>query len=116
MCSHPFSPLVRAGEIGFLRNLFTPIERFGITACAGLILMQVTFTRSSIDRERIITLNNANPEEGLLSVKDLAGILNCGRTKAWELVNSRQVPSIRIGRLVRISPEDLDAYIRKNRS
>ena len=74
------------------------------------------FNRDNSDRERINPLNSANLEEGLLSVKDLARILNCGRTKAWELVNTRQIPSIRIGRLVRISPEDLDAYIRKNRS
>jgi len=76
----------------------------------------VMFNRDNIDCERINAVNNANPEEGLLSVKDLARILNCGRTMAWALVNTRQIPSIRIGRLVRISPEDLDAYIRKNRS
>ena len=75
----------------------------------------MTFTRGSIDRERKNTLNSANPE-GLLSVKDLARLLNCGSTKAWELVNTRQIRTIRVGRLVRISPEDLDAYIRKNRS
>jgi excisionase family DNA binding protein len=74
------------------------------------------FTRGRIDRERINTVNSANREEGLLSVKDLARVLNCGRTTAWTLIHTRQVPSIRIGRLVRISPEDLDAYIRKNRS
>ena len=50
------------------------------------------------------------------SASGLAGILNCGRTKAWELVNTRQIRTIRVGRLVRISPEDLEAYIRKNRS
>jgi excisionase family DNA binding protein len=74
------------------------------------------FNRYNSDCERINTLNSANPEEGLLSVKDLARLLNCGRTMAWALVSTRQIPSIRIGRLVRISPEDLDAYIRKNRS
>ena len=36
-------------------------------------------------------VNNANPEEGLLSVKDLARVLNCGRTMAWALVNTREI-------------------------
>jgi excisionase family DNA binding protein len=76
----------------------------------------VIFNRYNSDCERINTLNSANLEEGLLSVKDLARILNCGRTMAWALIHTRKIPSIRIGRLVRISPEDLDAYIRKNRS
>jgi excisionase family DNA binding protein len=98
------------------RNFFTPIERFGITGCTGLILMPVTFTRGCIDRERINTLKSANREEGLLSVKDLARVLSCGRTKAWELVNTRQIPSIRVGRLVRISPDDLAEFMREHRN
>jgi excisionase family DNA binding protein len=47
-------------------------------------------------------LKDANPEPNLLTVRDLSSILNCGRTKAWELVNTRQVRTIRVGRLVRI--------------
>jgi excisionase family DNA binding protein len=78
--------------------------------------MPMTFTRGSIDRERIITLNSANPDEGLLSVKDLARILNCGRTMAWALIHTRQIPSIRIGRLVRISPDDLAEFMREHRN
>jgi excisionase family DNA binding protein len=74
------------------------------------------FNRDNSDCERINTLNSANPEEGLLSVKDLARILNCGCTKAWELVNTRQVRTIRVGRLVRISPDDLAEFMREHRS
>ncbi len=74
------------------------------------------FNRYSSDCERINTLNSANPEEGLLSVKDLARILNCGHTKAWELVNTRQVRTIRVGRLVRISPDYLAEFMREHRS
>jgi excisionase family DNA binding protein len=78
--------------------------------------MPVMFTRGRIDRERITTLKSANREEGLLSVKDVARILGCGRTMAWSLVNTRQIPSIRVGRLVRISPDDLAEFIRERRS
>jgi excisionase family DNA binding protein len=77
--------------------------------------MPMTFTRGSIDRERSITLNSANPDEGLLSVKDLARILNCGPTKAWSLVHTREIRTIRVGRLVRISPDDLAEFMREHR-
>jgi excisionase family DNA binding protein len=75
----------------------------------------VMFNRYNSDCERINTLNSANLEEGLLSVQDLARILNCGRTKAWELVNTRQIRTIRVGRLVRISPDDLAEFMREHR-
>jgi excisionase family DNA binding protein len=78
--------------------------------------MPVTFNRDNSDCERINILNSANLEDGLLSLKDLARILNCGHTKAWELVNTRQIPSIRVGRLVRISPDDLAEFMREHRS
>jgi excisionase family DNA binding protein len=77
--------------------------------------MPMTFTRGSIDRERKNTLNSANPEEGLLSVKDLARILGCGPTKAWSLVHTREIRTIRVGRLVRISPDDLAEFMREHR-
>jgi excisionase family DNA binding protein len=99
-----------------LEKTFYPIERFGITGCAEFTLKQVMFNRYNSDCERISILNSANPEEGLLSVKDLARILNCGHTKAWELVNTRQIRTIRVGRLVRVSPDDLAEFMRANRS
>jgi excisionase family DNA binding protein len=77
--------------------------------------MPVTFNRDNSDCERINAVNNANLEEGLLTVKDLARILNCGHTKAWELTNTRQVRTIRVGRLVRISPDDLAEFMREHR-
>ena len=76
----------------------------------------MTFNRDNSDCERINAVTNANLEEGLLTVKDLARILNCGPTKAWELVSTHQVRTIRVGRLVRISPADLAEFMRDNRS
>jgi excisionase family DNA binding protein len=54
-------------------------------------------------------------KEALLKVEDLARILNCGRTKAWELVNSHEIRTVRIGRLVRIEPESLTDFLSKYR-
>jgi excisionase family DNA binding protein len=66
--------------------------------------------------ERRSTLKDANPEQNLLTVEDLGRFFNCGKTKAWQIANSSELRTVRLGRLVRITPEDLDAYIRKNRS
>ena len=48
-----------------------------------------------------------------LTIKDLQKILSIGRNTAYDLVNSGEIPSIRIGekRLIRINPEDLEKYL-----
>ena len=61
-------------------------------------------------------MKDVNPEQNLLTVRDLSRILNCGPTKAWELIHTRQVRTIRVGRLVRILPDDLADFMRKHRS
>jgi excisionase family DNA binding protein len=49
--------------------------------------------------------------ENLLSVKDVMEILNVSRTTAYGLIGSGQIKSRRIGRLVRISNQDLVRFI-----
>lgn len=61
-------------------------------------------------------MDNEGTAKAMYTVNDLARILNCGKTKAWEIVNSEQIRTVRVGRLVRISPEDLSEFIRKHRS
>ncbi len=60
-------------------------------------------------------MNEVNPEQNMLTVKDLARILNCGRTKAWELVNTHQIRTVRVGRLVRLERKAIEEFIEKNR-
>jgi excisionase family DNA binding protein len=47
----------------------------------------------------------------LLSVKDVAHRLQIGRTKAYELIDTRELPSVRIGRAVRVKVAELQAYV-----
>ncbi|MCC8356247.1 MAG: helix-turn-helix domain-containing protein [Oscillospiraceae bacterium] len=47
----------------------------------------------------------------LLSIEELQDILSIGRTKAYELIRSGQIRSIRIGHLVRIAKSDLLTYL-----
>jgi excisionase family DNA binding protein len=45
--------------------------------------------------------------EKLLKVDETAKILNIGRSKAYEMIAEGQIPSVRIGRSVRVPPEGL---------
>lgn len=47
----------------------------------------------------------------LLRLEDVAERLSISRSMAWKLVANREISSIRIGRAVRIRPEDLEAFI-----
>lgn len=49
----------------------------------------------------------------ILTVKQVQGILQIGRTKAYELVNSGRLPSIRIGNAIRIPKERLLEFMQQ---
>jgi excisionase family DNA binding protein len=47
----------------------------------------------------------------LMSVPEAAEVLGCSQRMVRKLVQTRQIPFVRIGRLVRFRPESLQAYI-----
>ena len=47
-----------------------------------------------------------------LKVPEVAGVVRIARSRAYELVGSGEIPSIRIGRSVRASRKELDALAR----
>ncbi len=48
-----------------------------------------------------------------LSLKDMERMLGIGSTKAYELVTSGEVPAVRIGRSIRISKTELEAWLER---
>ena len=50
-------------------------------------------------------------ERLLLTVEEVAGRLNIGRTLVWQLVWEGALPSLRLGRCVRIPVRALEAWI-----
>ena len=50
----------------------------------------------------------------LYTVEDVQRRLSISRTKAYELC-TREIPTVRIGRSVRVRKEDLDHFIEKHR-
>ena len=47
----------------------------------------------------------------LLNARDVAAALKMGLSTVYQLVERGELPSIRIGRSVRIRPEDLEKFI-----
>jgi excisionase family DNA binding protein len=47
----------------------------------------------------------------LLNAQDVAAALNMGLSTVYQLVERGELPSIQIGRSVRIRPEDLEKFI-----
>ena len=60
--------------------------------------------------------NTAQAADTWITVKDLQELLDFGHTKAYELVTTPGgVPSIRIGRSIRISRRELTAWLEQQK-
>jgi excisionase family DNA binding protein len=56
-----------------------------------------------------------NREREWLKVPEVAEVLQIARSRAYELVGSGQIPSVRIGRSVRVSRRELDRWLEEQR-
>jgi excisionase family DNA binding protein len=56
-------------------------------------------------------VDERNVETMLLRAKDAALALSISERTLWSLTQSRDIPSVRIGRAVRYDPRDLLAWI-----
>lgn len=57
----------------------------------------------------------ADAVAALLDYEGTAPILKCSPRQVRKLVETRQLASIKVGRLVRIHPDDIAAYIERQR-
>lgn len=56
-----------------------------------------------------------NTEHEWLKVPEVAQLLRIARSRAYELVSSGEIPSVRIGRSVRVSRKELDRWLEEQR-
>jgi excisionase family DNA binding protein len=54
-------------------------------------------------------------EQEFISLSELQEILGIGRTKAYDLVTSGDLPAVRICRIIRISKQDLTDWLDQQR-
>lgn len=52
-----------------------------------------------------------SPRRTLLTVPEVALMLGCGRTLVYELIGSRELPVVKIGRLTRVPIAAVDAFV-----
>jgi len=52
----------------------------------------------------------------LLTAEEVAEILNISRSKAYKIMRLKEIPTITIGKNVRVSSDDLQEYILDNRT
>jgi excisionase family DNA binding protein len=50
-----------------------------------------------------------------LTLREMQEMLSIGRTKAWQLVASGEVPAVKIGRSVRVSRKELEQWLEEQR-
>jgi putative molybdopterin biosynthesis protein len=50
-------------------------------------------------------------EVRLLNIKEVAEILHVSRSLVYSLLKCGDIPTVRIGRMVRVRPEDLERFI-----
>jgi excisionase family DNA binding protein len=50
-------------------------------------------------------------EKLLLTVSEAAEVISLGRTKTWQLIRTRELPAIRIGRRVLVPQQALQRWI-----
>lgn len=50
----------------------------------------------------------------LLTGEEIAKILHVSRAYAYQLMRQRIIPTVKIGRSVRVRPQDLEAFITRN--
>ena len=54
-------------------------------------------------------------EQEFISLNELQEILGIGRTKAYDLVTSGDLPAVHIGRIIRISKQDLTVWLERQK-
>ena len=54
-------------------------------------------------------------EHEWLKVPEVAQVLRIARSRAYELVGKGEIPSVRIGRSVRVSRRELDRWLEEQR-
>lgn len=50
----------------------------------------------------------------LLRAQDVARVLNISRSLAYRLLDTGQIPTVRIGKAVRVKPQDLEEFINRS--
>lgn len=68
----------------------------------------MTLEQTDVDREPIPFVA---PTDRLLRPRDVAAVLSCGARTVYTMIQTGELPGVRVGMLVRVRQSDLDAWI-----
>ena len=105
-------------QYGALAPDIAAVARLLARVRARIILEEIT-KDAAVVTQPVPTDEVPHPEtrrQLLLRVEDVAEALSVGRSKVYELIRSGELPSIHIGRSVRVSLDDVHAWIRQKRA
>ena len=60
-------------------------------------------------------MDGADRDHEWLKVPEVAAVLRIARSRAYELVAGGEIPSVRIGRSVRVNRQELDRWLEERR-
>jgi excisionase family DNA binding protein len=60
----------------------------------------------------MLSLHRESRPRALLTVREVASMLGCGRTLVYDLIGARELPVVKVGRLTRVPIEAVDHFIR----
>jgi excisionase family DNA binding protein len=55
-------------------------------------------------------------QDRLLKIKSVHEKLNCSRAQAYRLIQEKQIPAVKIGKMVRVKESDLETFIDEHRN
>jgi excisionase family DNA binding protein len=58
---------------------------------------------------------NTSVEKEWLTVAELQDWLTIGRSKVYELISTGELPSYKVGRVLRLRRQDVEAWLEQNR-
>ncbi len=59
----------------------------------------------------MLSPDRESPPRVLLTIPEVAFMLGCGRTLVYDLISSKQLPIVKIGRLTRVRVDAVDAFV-----
>jgi len=63
---------------------------------------------------RSVSSKGVDMEKKLLKLSEVTQVLGIGRSLVYELVARRELPSVRIGRCIRVSSESLEKWVKEH--
>jgi excisionase family DNA binding protein len=62
----------------------------------------------------MLSSDSDSPRRTLLTVPEVAAMLGCGRTLVYDLIGSRELPVVKVGRLTRVPVAAVDAFVSRH--